>query len=185
MALQVNFSVIQASNSLSVRFIETTGVYNVLSNPNGYGGVNASLAQVSSTLVKVVRPDGTAINLSNLSPLPSSTNQFVDITNVQLGYTSATKLPDGYYIFTYEVQGTTPTQNGVLSVLNKQVLLYNDVECCVRKMGARSCGCSENEYVEAFNLFNAMLAANLCGNYAGAAEILERLQAMCNKKCGC
>jgi hypothetical protein len=183
--LQVNFNVIQANNSLSVRFTELTGAYNLLTNPTGYGFPNATLAQVSTATIFITRPDGVQFTLQNISPLPSSTNQFIDITNVDLGLNSGTKLQDGFYVFTYEAQGTTPTQSGILSRLSKNVLLYNDVECCVRKMGSSSCGCTHNEFVEAFNLFNAMLSANLCGNYSGAQEILERLQVMCSNKCKC
>lgn len=184
--LQVSFSEAQSSNRKGVVFTELTGAYNVVSNPDGYGVPNATIAQITQATLYITDTGGTLHTVNVYPTFPSSTNGTFTVNNTDLGLTANDLLPDGFYKVRYEVQGTTGTQNGVLSSVTKDILLYGGVECCVRKLAAKGdCNCKKPEAVEARMMLEAMiLAAENCDETC-AQKILTELQRICNKKCNC
>lgn len=184
--LQVSFSSLQSANRKGIVFTDTTGAYDVVSNPDGYGAPNATIAQISQANLYITDTGGTTHVVNVYPTFPSSSNATFTVNNTDLGLLATDVLPDGFYKVRYEVQGTTSTQNGVLSSVTKDMLLSGGVECCVRKMAAKGdCNCKKPEAVEARMLYEAMiLSAENCDETC-AEKILKELQRMCNKKCNC
>lgn len=184
--LQVSFSELQSANRKGIVFTDTTGAYDVVSNPDGYGSPNATIAQISQANLYITDTGGTLHTVNVYPTFPSALNASFTVNNTDLGLTANDVLPDGFYTVRYEVQGTTGTQNGVLSSVSKKVLLSGGLDCCVRKLAAKGdCNCKKPEAVEARMLYEAMvLAAENCDETC-AEKIFKELQRMCNKKCKC
>jgi len=184
--LQVSFSHKQSSNRKGVVFTDTTGAYDVVSNPDGYGTPNATIAQISQATLYITDTGGTLHTVNVYPTFPSAVDGTFTVNNTDLGLASDVLLPDGFYNVRFEVQGTTGTQNGVLSSVTKRILLSGGVECCVRKMAAKGdCNCKKPEAVEARMMYEAMiLSADNCDETC-AQKILTELQRMCNKNCNC
>lgn len=184
--LQVSFSSLQSTNRKGIVFTDTTGAYDVVSNPDGYGAPNATIAQISQAILYITDTGGTLHTVNVYPTFPSASNASFTVNNTDLGLTLNDVLPDGFYKVRYEVQGTTGTQNGVLSSLTKNILLSGGVECCVRKMASNGdCNCKKPKAVEARMLYEAMvLSAENCDETC-AEKILKELQRMCNKNCNC
>jgi len=180
MALQVNFTASQASNCKDIDVIDTTGVYDALNNPTGWGAPNADTTDVTQATLYIVTPSGSSYAIDATLLL----NDELTVLGSSIGYTG--KLPDGYYDIRYEVQGVFGGNSGVLSSERKNVLFYGNVYCCIEKMNVDdACVCDTSEVEEMMLLLEAMKAADECCDIVCAKKILTELTRRCAKKCNC
>jgi hypothetical protein len=104
-------------------FNDTTGDYNASTNPTGWGGgINKTKAQVVTTQIRVIKPDGTIVDFT-LNSATSPSSNFVpniavtrEFSLTDLG--EAVEFPDGVYQITYvtwvKIDDTAPAASYVL-----------------------------------------------------------------------
>ena len=98
MSLQVNFSILQASDCSYLRFQDTTGDYDVTTNITGYESPNQPRSDVKLTVHNITMLDGT-IEKVLTGYLPTLSTSTIDITAAQVGLTT---WQDGSYIIEYK-----------------------------------------------------------------------------------
>lgn len=178
--LQIKFTANLAENCKDINLVDTTGDYDAVDNPEGWGAPNASTSDVSQSNIYITPPSG----ISYIIDATALLNDEQTILGTSMGYTG--KLPDGYYDIRYEVQGTFGGNSGVLSSERKNVLFYGNVFCCIEKMNVEGdCLCETSELEDMLLLLEAMKAADECCDIVCAKKILNELTRRCAKKCNC
>jgi hypothetical protein len=181
MSLSVRFRITQTANRRGLVLSDTTGAYNAISNPGGYGAPNPATTDATIVTIYVTDLGGVTYPIDASASLPSATGGTFVINNVDIGLTSDSEIPDGYYIVQYELQDNS----GIIGSSTQQVLVSGQVACCIRKIGAKkSGGCGKNKFAEARLGYEAMLAADECNDIHKAKKILAHLQKEC-QGCGC
>ena len=69
MGLQLDFNIRESDNTKELRFIETTGLYNAVSNPGGYGVLNDFPSSATIVTLKITPPNGTQVAIDMLIPV--------------------------------------------------------------------------------------------------------------------
>lgn len=201
MALELSIKFTRSNDQLSLVATDLTGVYDVTTNPGGYGSPNPAVGDFVSFDITVTLPDpttllpgGTPVVINAFPSLPSNSNGTFTITNVDLGLESGTKLIDGVYQF--DIIASTVGDEYEYSTK----AVYSDiVACCIRTMTAEAstCGCSSDSdkirNLVKGNMWLSVLvpyvddsgtiypsSVEVCGQYDKAAEILRELQKICN-----
>jgi len=206
MALELNIGFGRSNVYFSINVTDNTGVYNVLTNPGGYGAPNPTVASFASFDVSVTLPDpvtllpsGTPVIVSAYPTLPSSVGASFSITNVNLGFSSDTALIDGVYLF------DVTANDGLDEYTYQRYAVFSDiVGCCIKSLTLNAFGCDCNgkskNLVKA-NMWLSLLKPSvndngdvilsqveLCSQWNKAAEIIRELQKICNnqncKGCG-
>lgn len=190
MALQVNISVAERSDTLSFDVTDITGAYNAITNPGGYGSPNITTGQVDSATLTITLPASTVPVIIPISPVNLIVNTAYNVTAAVLGLTT---LPDGAYIVSYTVTSATGPTTSTKTI---NVGFTAIVECCVNKKLANvplnsTCSCcsdnSTRQALEAWTDLQIMKAAMNVG--IGLVEtfnkFLSRLQKICLGNCGC
>lgn len=186
MALQIVLSVTQNSGCGSLTLRDTTGTYNLINNPGGWGAPNSTIASATAysiTFKNYLDLSSTTYDLSvsefaELFALSGLTLSAEDVFG-----TGTTVFPDGYWQITYSV--TTPA--GTYTYINNQVF-YCVVACCIRKASLTIKIPVENYKDVQKKFLMAMYFKNLqyaacCGNYNVFLENLIELQKLC-EGCG-
>lgn len=83
----ITFSVTEKIGCFSFDFEDTSGVYNVNTNPGGYGTPNYDYSDITSTLIRVTLSDGTVHDITTF--IPTALNPTITIYGYQIGYGSA------------------------------------------------------------------------------------------------
>lgn len=99
MALQVEYTIVQPNDCLSMTISDTTPDYDVVTSPGGYGAPNKTRASVSGTLFHVTPSGSTTITALQKTFLPTTSTTKTSILNTDLGVSS---LATGCYTIKYE-----------------------------------------------------------------------------------
>lgn len=188
MALALKFNVCLSSDCKTLTFNETTGIYSS-TNTGGYGAPNP-LASATAATLTITKEDDTTVEFDLLAesfPSTVSTLEF-EITGEDLGYGVDAKLPDGEYIFQYDV-----TISGVVYTKRVVKFFYCQVKCCIEKLFAKiadvECECTDKAVKKAmkgYAYLKALQVAVRRGNQPRFANLLKILQKICaDKNCGC
>jgi hypothetical protein len=164
---------------------DSTGLYNLTTNPTAWGSPNPTRAGITSATVKIYLPDeddpivtttvtatvqagGSTVDMLLYSYLPSD-----------FGLSDDDPLPDGIYRMVYTVVsgGTTYTSD-------QYFLNYYTVKCCVFNKFANfvneTCGCKDSsELLTQWITLKALMFAVAGGNLTEANTMLTKLQRMC------
>lgn len=169
-------------------FTETTGAYNVTTNPTGWGTPNPTIASASLATVSVTVPNGTVYTFSvagSSFPTTTITQQYV-IPYTSLGMTSSSGLVDGLYSILYSLS-VTP---GVIYLQLQKTMIVCNLECCIDKMLLDldlSCECSEDakeNYLTAHAIFEQIQHSIECGDLDTAEELVDMANKLCkNSNC--
>src|SRR3990167_5393305 len=199
MSLQVNFSILQASDCSYLRFQDTTGDYDVTTNITGYESPNQPRSDVKLTVHNITMLDGT-IEKVLTGYLPTLSTSTIDITAAQVGLTT---WQDGSYIIEYKTYcddilsgsittgieyvivdasllGYTVTYNGstyshgetFIGVVG--ITTYTESNAAVETKCSKSCDWAEELYLKVMELNSLSLAYNE-GLRDCAVDALERL----------
>lgn len=189
---QVDFSVCQKQGCSTIELTDTTGLYDALLNPDGYGSdVNTLIDTITGSLLDITFPDDTtySININSLYDLgtfPNTANLGILLTYAEAGLSD--NFPDGVYIFNYRVQGTTTevpdAENVAESTQEKYILFTCQTQCSIdnmfSKVSPEDCGCDENSALQAVikaqGYLNAACEAMACGKSKLASKLLKRAQ---------
>ena len=121
MGLQLDFNIRESDNTKELRFIETTGLYNAVSNPGGYGVLNDFPSSATIVTLKITPPNGTQVAIDMLIPVSGfptfDKNVEYIIKGQDLGIGTDVNLPDGVWDVTYEV--TTPGEASMVVDIQK------------------------------------------------------------------
>jgi hypothetical protein len=204
----LNLSYARSTDRTYITVTDNTGLYNITTNPYGYGGVNVAVGAYTNFNITVTLPDpdtllpaGTPVVVNAYPSLPSSANGTFDLTSLALVGTADTTLIDGVYLF--EVAAAwTDGDTGETTTENYKAY-YEIVECCVNNLIVESvgCGCSGsskkyqtlakavvNLYALSPKVVAGVVTASpieACNQWDKAATAILELQDICdNENCG-
>jgi len=183
MALQLSFQICQSNTCDALTFVETTGAYNAISNPNGWGTPNATLGGVTSALLDITLANGNSYTIDLLAttyfPTDNSTFEY-ELTNSDFGYTDGGKITDQIIKFVYTV-----IANGTTYVQTVYKAFYCQVQCCVYSMfkdlnvTCDACSQSKTKAIDAYLLLKGLIYSANCGNTTNFNSQLATLQKLC------
>ena len=189
--LKIDASV--AENCKKLRFYETTGIYNAVSNTTGWGAPNEATTVALTATLNVLTPAGNAYTFNGASVTPlypnwptTNDNAYYELDSSLIGYGTNQELPDGIYRFTYTV---TTTANTYTQVIEK--LFYCNAQCCVSNMFADidyECDCSTdkiNKAKKAWLMLESLGYASKSGQKTYFANLLEDINKLCTGNCNC
>jgi len=136
--LELNFSICEQDGCRNFSLVDTTKIYNVITNPGGWTDPNPELSEVDTCTLDIELPDDTVITLNILTLfgglIPNLDNSEVVITATDLGLSD--KLPDGIYKFTYTCTGSTigGEDIGWISSTSKYFFFTCQTQCRTDKM---------------------------------------------------
>lgn len=157
--------------------IDSTGDYNVVSNPTGWGSPNTvrSTAVTPTMNAVAVSPSGTSVTVSLLA------GNFASNTVRSQNIASSLNLADGIWLVTINYTGFT---------VNAYTLRDASIKCALGKLALGDM--TSNDYAELKMLYDKMLQAMECGEYVLAEEIYADIQDALNgcptsirTSCGC
>lgn len=122
--LTTNFSIQQNIGCAAIVFTDTTGSYNVSTNPGGYGTPNPAYADITNTLITFELSNGDTVEYTAF--VPTAMNQSITLQAADLGYSAG--IPDQIMTVTYSVYVEGDCRVGYKST---QVLLYCQTETCI------------------------------------------------------
>ena len=186
MALRPTIQLCLTANCSTLSFTETTGVYNVTTNPYGYGAPNTTIANAVSGSLYITTPDLGAYTIS----IPPSNNPDLSTTIVLANVGGRTFVEDGFWNFTYTV-----TDN-LLNTYTTSIgyYFYCQSECCVAKLLTKidldDCMCNKqntknlDNYTKARTLLQSLKNAASCLNSANYLKTKALLEKICrNSNC--
>jgi len=189
MALIPNINLCVQSGCTELIFRETTGIYNVTTNPGGYGtpNPNADPAAADSVVLVITSPDGIeyTLDMAGLSSFPNDNTEFEYSIPLSL-IGDRTVIEDGYWQFTYTV-----TFSAVSYSVTKSYFFYCNANCCVSKMlsaisltDITDVNNSKNnknieKYIRVKTLLESIKGAANCGNETQFNKIITLINKFC------
>ncbi len=186
--VQLNFDICELSNCQTITFAETTGTYDAIENPNGWGSPNSVIDDADTATLEITQPDGTitTIDLFALTPsFPTTTlTQTYSISASTAGL-STTAFTDGKYTFVYTVTGTTGGNDFTYTQTVEQ-LFFCQARCCVDRLFAAiddfTCDCNKTKINEAYQadiLLRSLKRAAGCGDLNSFTDTLTIINNLC------
>lgn len=185
MAIFIDYNVYQSDNAKELKFVETTGAYNAVSNTGGWGAPNELVGDATLVELKITPPGGSEVTIDISTNFPTTDNAIEKTLRSQdLGLGTDVGLPDGIWDFKYEV--TTPSQGLIVNCQN--ILISGGARCCVYNMLAdaeiHDCDGSDlRRALEAFTYYRSALACAAAGHTDKFTELLALIANYCNKTC--
>jgi hypothetical protein len=208
MAVALGIHICQTSNCKVLKFSETTGAYNAITNPGGwatgpYNAVtnpNPQTSNVNTGSLVIVNPSNvtSTITFAQLSAAGFPTDDssieldlFNGVSTIGVTGPSASAFPDGMYSFTYNLSGSYgPGPIDFDYTVTQSVLLTCQTRCCIDKMFhlASQSDCTDckneklNNALEAEAFLKSAEYAAACGKIEMAKKNLAKAQWICNTK---
>lgn len=205
MALVQSFTVIRTADNTAFLVTETTGAYDAVTNPGGYGAPNPDTGDFDAFTITVTPPDattllptGTEVEIDVYPTFPSDADGTFTITSLMITGTADEVLPDGVWLFT--MTASTSADPPVPYVTPVYVPFYEIAQCCVQNLALANvpCECSGNS-VKIQSLAKAYLYLSLlrpyvvdgeitdsaimqCEQWNKAAIMIQQLQDVCNNE---
>jgi len=180
MALVSTIKVCSTNSCSGISITDTTGAYDVTTNPTGIGTPNIDPTD-NNFAVSITIDGGSAIDLTDEVPTTVTGNFSYDTIDIDLA--------DGWHTIVYTVTSDTGT-----SVKTVKIFTYCNIKCCIfnKMLEMKDYDPCKDvstllKYMHLWNLYNAMIyEANGC-NANNATATLTRLQALCGVTvdCGC
>ena len=205
MAVTLKLSSSQSCDCKTLTLTDATGVYNVTTNPTGWGTPNIAFGDVLCAYLKVFLPDHVTYYYVDVTSIFTGATTVADLIFTldmgDLGGAAGDKFDDGCYDVVYKV-GTTadnPTlgdcSNGTLATSTVYIPIYCQVQCCIISKFSLvpnyyCCDTCDNDYVEyVFDLWlmlKALQNANVTVSYVEFEKALSQAEDLCyNKDCNC
>jgi hypothetical protein len=130
MALETSINVCIRNACTTLVFKETTGSYNEITNPTGYGSPNIETTDVVYAVLTIIAPNEQTYNI-NLFTLdfPSDNPDFeYEIPLSSLGNRSV--IEDGYWQFIY----TIVDDEAEIHIASKTAVFTCNSQCCINKL---------------------------------------------------
>jgi len=179
MALSVDPIVTFKHTSTELIIIDSTGDYNAVSNPKGWGAPNEARSALTAISTIATSPAGTT------TTIVMTGGNFDNDTYRSQDLTPSLILVDGIWSFV-----TTFTVGANSEAVTSYTLRDASLKCALGKLALSDMSC--NDYAELKMLYDKMLQAMECKEYILAEEIYADIQsalATCptsiRKSCGC
>lgn len=182
MALELKIGI--SSTIDEIRIKDLTGIYDLTTNPTGYGAPNEVTSDFNTATLIVTLPDGTIVTLDPFGTFPTSDiTTIYTITPLMLNLTS---FEPGVYKFDYSIDFISGDLSTLYFSVSKKYFNASPLKCCLSKrMKRMNFSCSTDEQICEVALFKAKLeaaiAAACSGNYEETIIISDYLW----DKCGC
>lgn len=165
---------------------DTTGMYDSVNNPGGWGSPNAAMNDMTSMIIEIALPGNPDFQYGISVSVPTTVNQVWTITPNQIGLPVDSVFPDGMYTIRLLLKNDS---NEYITPLNKYVLLAHAAKCCVYNKLANTtdcdCTCSDDsKSIEALNLYS-MYQSMLYNAAMGKIENVNNLLSCIQSECGC
>lgn len=180
MALVSTINVCSTNSCSGVKVTDTTGAYDVTTNPTGIGTPNIDSTD-DNFLVTISIDGGTPVDVTSQVPTTITGNFSYDTIDIDL--------IDGWHTIVYTVTSDTGT-----SIKTVKIFTYCKIKSCIfnkmiemKDLDPCKDSTSLLKYMHLWNLYNGMIyEANGC-NANNAAATLTRLQTLCGVTvdCGC
>ena len=183
----LTFCLSNSCTELSVS--ETTGVYNVTTNPGGYGTPNPATGDVSSYVLVITDPDDVEYTIDLFANGFPTTNSDFEYSIPLTSLGNRTVIEDGYWQFAWTVVSTGP----VTSTGNSAYYFTCNTECCVAALLANivlednGCNCNDDatakqmDYLRAKAFLESLKNAAFCGKLTLFNNIKTAINKMCAK----
>lgn len=182
MSVVLSFEICESSSCNSLIFKETTGIFNISTNPNGWGSPNENTTDATSAVLLVELASGSSFSIdlfaTGFFPTSDTSFEFL-IDGSTIGYTD--QILDQIIKFTYTVVTTTSTYTQTV-----YKAFYCQVKCCVNKMFLDldfNCSCINDQMdsaLKAYAMYCGLVAAADCGNISNFNNILSQLNKLCS-----
>jgi len=202
MALALSLSYLQQDSCGELVLTDTSGAYNVTTNPTGWGSPNLACDTGAITYAEIIIKTYTdSLTLSDTSTvdviadwktLTTLTSAAFDTgtTVSNMIYTIPLNLPDGVHQITYQVgDGATYANSTNQATITYNIATYCNIECCVEQYLADlhnnyTCVTCNNDYLNKtqilWTLLQALKLAACSSNIDTYLTILETLQTACS-----
>jgi hypothetical protein len=165
--------------STELIIIDSTGDYNAVSNPKGWGSPNEARSALTAISTTATSPTGTVVTIVMTG------GNFDNDTYRSQDLTPSLLLVDGIWKF-----DTTFTVNPNAEVVTTYTLRDSSLKCALGKLALSDMSC--NDYAELKMLYDKMLQAMECKEYVLAEEIYADIQSALStcptsirRSCGC
>ena len=183
--LQPQFTFCLDKGCSTFTFTDTTGTYDEILNPGGYGAPNIALEDVVSAVVKI--ETGTTsqqISLTLSDPPVIEDLENITFTSTDLGF----DIVDGVYTITYTVANSL-----TYSIKKQEMFFACNAECCVYKMSTKvstdTAECNTpaiNNFLNAYTYLQVLKNAARAGQNTKFTNTLTLLNKLCTASgCGC
>lgn len=185
MALTVRATVEQNDNGTLLRITDTTGIYSLTNNPNGYGAPNPEWADATAITLTFEKMDEDSVFTTEATEDIFPMIIPVDYFSLQEPYELALTLSDGWYNITYTVTIDAVDYEYVI-----EKAFYADIRCCYKNKALAAAGCKCNckdkimALLELKVNIDAIQAASDADNGLAVIDALEAAALQCSN-CGC
>jgi hypothetical protein len=185
MALQPNFTLCLDKGCSTFTFTDTTGTYNEILNPGGYGAPNGTVETIDSATILF---EFNGLSITKTFTL-SSTPVIEDLTGIEFTAEDlGTAIIDGVYDLTYTV-----AYSGSFYTKKQQMFFACNAECCIYKMSTKvtldDCSCDNpalNNFLNAYTYLQVLKNAARAGQNTKFTNTLTLLNKLCTASgCGC
>lgn len=189
------FEVELSADKKKLLFNETTGLYNAVSNVNGWdapGG--ATIAATTVANIKIKRADGTIYTVDASANFPTTDSTVTQsIASSQIGYSAGSTINDELLVITYEVGDGILDPEDYVKPVSIYILLTGDTQCCLETKFAAldptCCDCtadSARNLMLGWAMMKAACYAGSLGRADKAADLLECANDLCDlEDCNC
>ena len=192
MALEIKMSIVNNKNEIIV--VDSTGDYNAITNPTGWGAPNAAHTNVDVTSVRltVTNPSGTIFtdsvppnSLYNTTFWTSTARAYEITADVSNIFTTNPVIADGVWKFVVDF-----TVLGTPISVTKYALRDNNLKCLIGQLALGDM--DTNSFEEVKLMYDKMVQVFECEDYVLAQSICQDINDMLNecdatifRNCGC
>jgi hypothetical protein len=192
MALEIKISIVNNKNEIIV--VDSTGDYNAITNPTGWGAPNAAHTNVDVTSVRltVTNPSGTIFtdsvppnSLYNTTFWTSTARAYEITADVSNIFTTNPVIADGVWKFVVDF-----TVLGTPISVTKYALRDNNLKCLIGQLALGDM--DTNSFEEVKLMYDKMVQVFECEDYVLAQSIYQDINDMLNecdatifRNCGC
>ena len=187
-------------NYTSINLIDSTGIYNVVTNPGGWGAPNLALSGVVSAELTVSLPNSSVVTIDIINDLgidfstATTADLVYNLTSTML-YGTSGLIPDGLYTIEYNITsagGAYGTSATIMTYYVVQESIYNRIKLIPQYYTCSDCN---NQFVKEtstiFMLLQALIASSQYSNSVRFTELLTGLTDIMSfdspniQTCGC
>lgn len=187
MALVVSISFCETCDGIVVT--DTTGTYNAVSRPNGYGAPNPDFGSVTPFTVSFTPPGATApiYTLDLLADPPAADSDGDREWLVSAGDMGLTEITSGVWTMTWVAGDDDDVLGGVPQGDTVEVMMYREIMADVDEQVLTAMqGCDEDKREKAFMLKDLMCGAVHmagCGDATKAQTMIEYIRGQLAQCC--
>lgn len=194
MAITLKYCITESDDATSFSVKETTGIYDVSTNPTGWGSPNPTIGSATAATITLSQLTDAATNtytdavtVSVYPTLPNVTETEVVVTAEDFDYGTDATFPDAVYKIIYSVTSNA----GSITPVTQYRAFTSILDCNIKQLSDRvsicTCNCDGlNEQLRGVMYYRRLLSAAICcGNVLAIMKYIEKLTHMLSSCNGC